>query len=390
MSEYWSQFRFSSRAFLSVGFRPFFLAGSLFACLLMLGWVMQLRGFVFDNYYPGLLWHSHELIFGFTAAIISGFLLTAVRNWTGRETASGAALAALVIVWLLGRLLPFSGLPGGVIATVDLLFFPLLTIVIAKPILQSRNIMNMVFIAFCMLFFLMNLLVHLDIAGVTAGMAHPGIYGALNLVVLIMLIIGGRVIPFFTERATPNYKGKRIVWIEKAVIPVAVVLFLNDLWQPLAIQASVLSGLLAALLLLRLGAWFDAAFMKNPLLWILHLGYLCIALGFLLRAVSPFTGWSPFLYVHLLTTGGIGLLTLGMMSRVALGHTGRVLQVSGVIKIAFAAMVIAVIARVLLAGIINKPFVYDMAGFFWILAFALFFVAYLPALVSPRPDEQGL
>lgn len=386
MSAYLSQFRFSYQALFSVGFRPFFLLGSLFAVVLMLLWVLQLRGLVTPGYYPSVLWHSHELIFGFTTAIISGFLLTAVRNWTGKETVSGHSLAVLVLIWLLGRLLPFAPAPAELIAGVDLLFFPLLTVAIARPILQSANMRNMVFIAFCGLFFLMNLLVHFDVLGIAPGMAHLGIYGALNLVVLIMLIIGGRVIPFFTERATPGYKGKRIGFIEQAVIPVAVVLFLNDLWQPFASWAYLLSGLLAALLLLRVGAWFDKALLKNPLLWILHLGYLCIGIGFALRATTPITGLSPFLYVHTLTIGGIGLLTIGMMSRVALGHTGRPLVLPKLMQLAFYLMLLSVVTRVVVMGLVNKPFVYDMAGSLWIAAFVLFFIVYLPALVSPRAD----
>ncbi len=386
MSTYFSQFRFSYQALFSIGFRPFFLLGSLFAVVLMLLWIMQLRGAFTPGYYPGVLWHSHELIFGFTTAIISGFLLTAVRNWTGKETLSGHSLAAIVVLWLLGRLLPFTAVTPELIALVDLAFYPCLTFAIGKPILQSGNMRNMVFIAFCGLFFLMNLLVHFDVLGIAPGMAHLGIYGALNLVILVMLIIGGRVIPFFTEKATPNYKGKRIGFIEKAVIPVAVVLFLNDLWQPFAPWAYLLSGLLAILLLLRVGAWFDKAFLSNPLLWILHLGYLFIAIGFALRATTPMTGLSPFLYVHALTTGGIGLLTIGMMSRVALGHTGRPLVQPKLMLFAFVLMVFSVLARVVMMGLVNKPFVYDMAGSFWIAAFMLFFVVYLPALVSPRAD----
>lgn len=386
MSAYISQFRFSYQAFFSIGFRPFFLLGSLFAVFLMFAWVLQLRGIGGSSYYLGTLWHSHELIFGFTSAIISGFLLTAVGNWTGQKTLYGNALAFLVLIWLLARILPFTAAPPGLIAAVDLAFFPLLTLAIGKPILKSGNIRNLVFVIFCGLFFLMNLLVHFDVLGIAPGMSHMGIYGALNLVVLIMLIIGGRVIPFFTEKATPNYRGKRIAWIEKAVIPAAVVLFLNDLWQPLAPWAYLLSGLLAILLLLRVGAWFDTAYLKNPLLWILHLGYLCIALGFALRAATPFTGLSPFLYIHTLTTGAIGLLTLGMMSRVALGHTGRPLKLPKLMHIAFYCMLIAVIVRVPVMALVGRPFIYDMAGMFWIVSFVLFFIVYLPALISPRAD----
>lgn len=389
MSAYLASFRFSYTALFSVGFRPFFLGGSFFAVLLMLLWVLQLRSGMLPNYYgaqSSFLWHSHELIFGFTSAIISGFLLTAVRNWTGRNTLQGHGLAFVFAVWVLGRILPFTALPSSLIAVVDLAFFPLLMLAIGKPIIQSAQLKNMGFVIFCGLFFLMNLLVHFDVLGVTQGMAHIGIYGALNIVVLVMLIIGGRVIPFFSEKALPNYKGKRIAWVEQAIIPVAVLLFLNDLWQPMAIWAHLLSGLLAVLLLLRVGAWFDAAYLKKPLLWILHLGYLCIAIGFFLRAVGNLSGLSPFLYVHALTTGAIGLLTLGMMSRVALGHTGRPLIVPKPVTFAFYLMVLAVLSRVLVMAVTPQAFLYDMAGTFWILAFGLYFVVYLPFLISPRAD----
>ncbi|MFG1491765.1 NnrS family protein, partial [Oceanospirillum sp. HFRX-1_2] len=196
------------------------------------------------NYYPGVLWHSHELIFGFATAIISGFLLTAVGNWTGQKMLSGHGLLVLLLLWLAGRIAPFLPLEPMVIALVDLAFYPLLTLAIAIPILKSANLRNMVFIIFCGLLILMNLLVHFDRLGIAPGMAHLGIYGALNIIVLVMLIIGGRVIPFFTERATPEYSGKQIPFVEKLILPVAVITFLNDLWQPLAIWAYGLSGLL--------------------------------------------------------------------------------------------------------------------------------------------------
>lgn len=390
---YRSDFKVSYQAFFSIGFRPFFLFGALFAIVLMIGWVLQLRGVPFpsasvSNYYPGVLWHSHELIFGFATAIISGFLLTAVGNWTGQKMLSGHGLLALLLLWIAGRIAPFLPLEPVVIALIDLAFYPLLTLAIAIPILKSANLRNMVFIVFCGLLILMDLLVHFDRLGIAPGMAHLGIYGALNIIVLVMLIIGGRVIPFFTERATPDYSGKQIPFVEKLILPVAVITFLNDLWQPLAIWAYGLSGLLALLLLLRVGGWFDRKLLSNPLLWILHAGYLMIALGFLLRATLPLTGLSPFIYVHALTVGGIGLLTLGMMARVSLGHTGRPLKLPKIMVIAFYALLIAVIVRVFVMAFVQKAFLYDMAATFWVLAFGIYVFTFLPALVSPRADGK--
>lgn len=383
---YRTDLRFSWQAFLSLGFRPFFLLGAVFSLVLMLLWVLELRGIHFVNYYSGVLWHSHELIFGFASAIISGFLLTAVGNWTGRKTLNGPLLGGLALVWILGRVLPFTVLPPLVIAFTDLAFYLLLTLAIALPILRSGNIRNLVFIVFCGLLFLMNLLVHFDRLGIAPGMAHLGIYGALNIIVLVMLIIGGRVIPFFTERAIPDYQGRLIPLAEKLILPVAVITFLNDLWQPMAIWAYGLSGLLAVLLLLRVGGWFERRILKNPLLWILHAGYLMISLGFALRATLPWTGLSPFIYVHSLTVGGIGLLTLGMMARVSLGHTGRPLKLPFVMALAFISLLLAVVCRVGVMALANKAFLYDLSATLWIIAFGLYVVTYLPALVSPRAD----
>ncbi len=391
---YRSDLKFSFKALFSLGFRPFFLLGSLFAVALMLGWIFQLRGVPLPfasnhNYYPGVLWHSHELIFGFATAIISGFLLTAVGNWTGQKMLHGKWLAALVLLWMAGRIMPFLPLEPLLIALIDLAFYPLLTLAIALPILKSGNLRNLVFIIFCGLLILMNLLVHLDCLGIAAGMAHLGIYGALNIIVLVMLIIGGRVIPFFTGRAIPEYRGRQISWVEMLIIPVAVVTFLNDLWQPLASWAYILSGLLGLLLLLRVGGWFDRRVLSNPLLWILHVGYLMIGLGFMLRATLPWTGWSPFIYIHALTLGGIGLLTLGMMSRVSLGHTGRSLILPVKMHIAFYALLLAVIARVFVMAVMQKPYLYDLSATGWMLAFGLFVYTYIPALVSPRADGNS-
>ncbi|MFG1489728.1 NnrS family protein, partial [Oceanospirillum sp. HFRX-1_2] len=142
------------------------------------------------------------------------------------------------------------------------------------------------------------------------------------------------------------------------------------------------------LLLLRVGGWFDRRLISNPLLWILHAGYLMIALGFLLRATLPLTGLSPFIYVHALTVGGIGLLTLGMMSRVSLGHTGRPLTLPKVMSIAFCALLLAVIVRVFVMAFVQKTFLYDVAATFWVLAFGIYIFTYFPALVSPRVDGK--
>ena len=198
--------------FFALGFRPFFLLSGILAVILVAAWVSAFVGWLsFGSYYGQIGWHSHEMIFGYSCAVIAGFLLTAARNWTERPTASGALLAFLVVLWLAGRILPLfsAALSGWLIALADLAFLPAVTVAIGVPLARKAEKRNLVFLAVLIVLFAANLLVHLDLLGFAPGLARRGVFLGLHLILLLIVIMGGRVIPFFTERALQGFVIER-------------------------------------------------------------------------------------------------------------------------------------------------------------------------------------
>ena len=381
-------------ALFNLGFRPFFLFAALSSALLMAHWLMLLgKGqATYDYYQISQFWHGHEMLFGYGIAVIAGFLLTAVRNWTSIQTPYGKTLAAIFFVWLAGRLLPVISqfavsIPGEVIALVDLAFLPLVALGIGLPIVRSGNHRNLVFIVILLAMTIANTLIHLQLLGITSNTLASGMQLGLGLIVVVMVIMGGRVIPFFTERAMA-FEARKYSWLEKSFIPLAFGWLLADLFQ-LQIAAAILAAINAAIHLLRLSGWFKARMFRNHLIWILHVAYLFIPLGFLLDALSSVINLSPYLAIHAFAAGAIGSMTLGMMARVSLGHTGRPLKISPVTVAAFILMAISGLVRVFLPII---PELYMMAihisGGLWVVAWILFLIPYTPILLKPRADGQ--
>ncbi len=371
-----------------LGFRPFFLAGAAVALVLIPLWLAVYKGMLHPHYYPnGMLWHSHEMLFGFTLAIIAGFLLTAVRNWTSHNTLQGLPLALLCLLWLLGRTLPwFANLPAIWLAIVDLSFLPLLILSLAYPILCARNYRNLAFLVILSTFWVANLLIHFDLLGITTDTRDTGIMMALFLVVIIMTLMGGRVIPFFTERGIPGVLCTRHLWLEKSLLPLSI------LWLPVSLSslttiAVILSLSLALLNTLRWISWFDRRILHHPLLWILHLGYAFIGLGYGLYGLSLMGVVSSSSAVHAFAVGGIGCLTIGMMARVSLGHTGRMLEVKPMLTGAFSLIAAGAILRICLPlapGLYTEGL--TMAAIMWTLGWMLFLIRYIPILIQPRID----
>ena len=375
----------------ALGFRPFFLMAGIFAVILMALWA---GAFVTNRplttYYGMTGWHSHEMIFGYACAVIAGFLLTAVRNWTGMETAKGPPLAGLSALWLAGRIMPFfpGGLPPWLIALVDLLFLPALALSLAIPLVRGGQKRNLFFIPLLGAFALADLLVHLELFGFAYGSARAGNFLALDLIILLIVIMGGRVIPFFTERALSGVSPRRWQWIEWSSIASVIAFMLAELFLPGSIPAGVMAGLAAASNGLRLAGWYTKRFWAVPLLWVLHLGYAWVVVGFCLKTLAVLDLVPPQLTLHAFTVGGIGVLTLGMMARVSLGHTGRPLKAAGPVAFAFALINLAAVLR----GIVPIIFPYwllqlaALSGGLWILSFLIFVVIYTPILISPRVD----
>ena len=378
---------------LTVGFRPFFLLSGIFAVILMSLWVPAfIGGRALSTYYGQIGWHSHEMIFGYTVGVIAGFLLTSVRNWTGLPTATGGSLAALVALWLLGRILPFfsATLPGWLISVVDLAFLPALTASIAVPLVRHGEKRNLLFLPLMLGLFAGNLLAHLELLGVIPGVARAGIFLGLYSIILLIVIMGGRVIPFFTERALSGVVIKRqrsIEWLA----PVTVIAFmLAELLFPHSKVAGGLAGLAAIINGVRIVSWYSHRYWQVPLLWVLHVGYIWIVVGFFLTAAASLGSIAAQFTVHAFTVGGIGVLTLGMMARVSLGHTARPLKVESSMVIAFILINLAAVLRGLLPSIFPLWFsqLVILSGILWIAAFLMFAIVYTPILTQPRIDGQ--
>jgi uncharacterized protein involved in response to NO len=381
-------------ALFALGFRPFFLLAGTAAVALAALWVAAYVFGLFpaNNYYDMLGWHSHEMVFGYGVAVVAGFLLTSVKNWTGIQTVQGKGLAALTALWLGGRVLPFfSGtLPHGLIALVDLAFLPALAMALAIPLLRHGQQRNLIFLPILAVMALANGMVHLQVLGLTGATARAGTYVAVDLIILLIAIIGGRVIPFFTERALPGATPRRWPVIERVSIVAVVVLALSELLELPTAAVAAIAVLGALSHAIRWWGWHERRVWSVPLLWVLYLGYGWVVVGFALKALAAAGQVTPFLALHAFTVGGIGVMTLGIMARVALGHTGRPLQPAKAAVWAFALINLATLARVALPLEAPRWYVSSiaLAGGLWMAAFLLFLAVYAPILIRPRVDGR--
>lgn len=380
-------------ALFALGFRPFFLFAAISAALLMLLWLYVYQGGAFRyHYYSANLWHGHEMIFGYTIAVIAGFLLAAVRNWTGLQTPHGKTLAALFVLWLAGRLVPLfaSLLPDWLIAVVDLSFLPALAVMLSIPILRKHQKHNLVFLFILAALTAANLMVHLQVLGVTQATAIPGLYFAVYLIVFLIAVMGGRVIPFFTESAIANAKVQKWKLVEYGSLGGLLILIALILFNAPAVVIVPVALFTALAHCARLYGWYQKSVWSIPLLWILHLAYAWLITGLILKALAAAGLVNPLLALHAFTAGAIGTITLGMMARVTLGHTGRQLLPGSATSWVFVLINLAAFARVFLplfypAG--YKEFIL-ISGLLWSAAFVIFIVAYAVFLIRPRIDGR--
>lgn len=375
-----------------LGFRPFFLAAGAVAIVLILMWMGLLSSVIdADFYYGAAMWHSHEMVFGFAVAVVAGFLLTAVRNWTSVQTLRGAWLAAIVGLWLAGRVMPLLSTmaPSWLIAVVDIAFLPLLAALLAIPILRAGKRPQLIFVAMLLLLLAANVMVHLEQLGITIATAEQGITLAMNTVVLMIVIMAGRVFPMFTKNGAPGAKPRKWPSLEKAAIVSVIGLLLAELFYPQAWLIAVLAVAAALVHAVRLWGWHSRLLWSVPLLWVLHIGYAWLVLGFVFKALVITEMVTPVLAIHA-TAAAIAGLCLGMMSRVALGHTGRPLLPAASMAWAFALINLAMASRVLvplLAPGLSAVATIVSAGL-WLGAFVLFVYVYLPILIHARVDGQ--
>jgi uncharacterized protein involved in response to NO len=377
----------------ALGFRPFFLLATIFAVALMAQWVLTFVGNrEFANYYGAIGWHSHEMIFGYAVAVIAGFLLTAVRNWTDIQTAAGFPLLGLTALWLVARLMPFfpGAFPPWLIAAVDIAFLPVLAIALSIPLIRSGQRRNLIFLPLLGAFVAADVLVHLELTGYAESSARAGTFLGLNLIILLIVIMGGRVIPFFTERALSGVILKRRPAIEWLSAASATAFVIAELLLPNSMLAGGLAALAALSNGIRLIGWYTNRFWSVPLLWVLHTGYAWVVAGFGMKALAAIGVIWPQFTVHAFSVGGIGVLTLGMMARVSLGHTGRPLTAATPVAIAFVLINLAAVLRGIVPIILPQwlPQLVALSSGLWVAAFALFFVIYFPILTRPRIDGR--
>jgi uncharacterized protein involved in response to NO len=380
---------------LALGFRPFFLLAAIFAAAAIPLWLLIYQGLLDPvSYLPPTIWHGHEMIFGFAIAVIAGFLLTAAANWTGRRTASGPALAALAALWIAGRvaIVAGDGMPAWLVVAIDVAFLPILAVALAVPILVAGNRRNIIFPVVLLVLGLLNLSIHLGATGAIDWDAGRGLRIAIDLILLMIGVLGGRVIPSFTKNALPQAKvnpcpkASVLALVSLAALAICEVATAN----PVATGAcALLAGIMNAL---RMRGWGSFATLRHPILWILHAGYGWIAAGLILRGVADLFDITPLdAGIHALTLGAIGSMIIGMMSRVALGHTGRAIIPARLTVAAYWLVNAAALLRVAFSLTWNDELrlVSLMgSGALWSLAFLLFTIVYLPILGRPRADGR--
>jgi uncharacterized protein involved in response to NO len=378
--------------FFALGFRPFFLFAGLSAVVLIGLWLLIYNGILApDGYYGAVAWHGHEMLFGYAVAVVAGFLLTAVRNWTGIQTLRYQPLAALALVWLLGRLAPFfsAWLAPWVIALVDFSFLPLLGVALAFPLFRSKQPHNIPFVFIMLALATANVLYHLEVLGVSENTRQAGTSLAIGMIILLLAVMGGRVIPFFIERGL-GVQIRKWPWVERLAVALVLVFVVGNLVFP-ASMIAVAAALFAALVhAVRVAGWYHPRIWSVSLLWVLFIGYAWMAVGLLMYALAGMGVISSLLALHAFTIGAIGVLTLGMMARVAIGHTGRQMQAHPLMGWAFALVAAAAVVRVGLPLVL--PQVYSLwvtvSGVLWLVAFIPFVAIYFPILIRPRVDGQ--
>jgi len=377
-------------ALFSLGFRPFFLLAALAAALLVPLWIAMLTGLLpLVPLMPAMIWHGHEMLFGFASAVIVGFLLTAAHNWTGLSTPSGWPLAVLVALWLAGRVVLFSSMPVFA-AVVDVSFLLVSALVLARVLIRAGNQRNYFIPVLLIVLALANALTHAGSHGWLEVSPFTALHLAVALVTILETVIAGRIVPSFTANALRTTPWRNAYVDRAAIAGTAAAL---GLW---AFDASAgLTGVVALIAgfaqTVRMWGWRPFATLRTPLLWILHLshGWIVVALFLIAASGAGLAESTPVL--HLLTIGGMGGLIIGMITRTAIGHTGRLLSIGRVETACYVLLQLSLILRVLPQfGLLKEAYAVVLwhSAMAWSVCFALYVVKFAPILINPRVDGQ--
>lgn len=373
-----------------LAFRPFYLAGALAAALQMVLWYFVFWGrFALASEISPVLWHAHEMVYGFVVAVVVGFLFTAGKSWTGLETPRGLPLASLVGLWISGRM---AGIFGNATWFLfwDIAFLPLVAAVFVQLLVRARNWRNLPIAGILCLLAAINLLFHLSAMGVLGFSPLKALHASVALVMVLISVMAGRVIPMFTRNAIAGIEISTHPRREQFVLGFTVLGL--GLWVLSAPGVPTAVGLVLAAVghFGRLVAWSSLKTWRKPLVWILHLSYAWMPVAFVLLALACLDVVPYSAAVHALTVGVMGGVVTGMMARTARGHTGRILGASGVEVLMFALLPISALSRVgagLLGGAAYEPGLV-ISGGCWVAAFSLYFFRYAPWLMTSRVDGK--
>jgi uncharacterized protein involved in response to NO len=380
------------------GFRPFFLAAGVSALVLVPWWAGSFAfGIPLFSAWPPTLWHAHEMLYGFIAAAIAGFLLTAVPSWTGQRGFAGLPLMLLAALWALGRILVCSSRlwPLPIVAAADLAFLPALAVLVAQPLLRAKN-RNTPLLAVLGLLWACNAAFYWGVAGLDATRAALALRIGIDVVLVLVTVIGGRIVPAFTSSGLKSQGDALPLRAWRVLTPLAIGLMLAvavvDLVRPDGVVAGWVALAAALVQAARLLQWRSLQTLRMPIVWVLHLGYAWLPLGLALKGLAILDGavFAAF-WLHALTIGALSTMILAVITRATLGHTGRPLVVSAAMVVAYLLLAVAAIVRVfgLLWWRHNYPAVVVVSGLLWTGAFATYVAIYGPMLCSPRVDGRA-
>ena len=381
---------YAGPALFAYGFRPFFLAAGFWGAFGILLWLPQYLGaLTLPTHFGPLDWHIHEMLYGYVAAAVAGFLLTAIPNWTARLPVNGWPLAALAALWVGGRVavLVSAAIGGLAAAAVDVSFLAVLAIVAGREIVAGKNWRNLRVLAVLGALIAGNIVFHAEV--LLNGNANYGVRIAIGAVLLLVSLVGGRIVPSFTgnwiKRENPGRMPVPFGRVDGITMATSALALLVWIAAPAHAITGALLLVAGALQAVRVARWAGDRTIADRLVFVLHAAYIFVPLGFLLVGASVFTDAVPLTAgLHAWTAGAIGLMTLAVMTRATLGHTGRPLQASAITQAIYACVFVAAVLRII-AGLTGSLILVDAGGALWVVGFAGFALAYAPLLVRRKP-----
>jgi len=389
-------------ALFSAGFRPFFLFAGLYGTFPLVIWIAALAG---EASLPGPMsafaWHGHEMIFGFGVAGLAGFLLTAVPSWTSTPPVKGLPLVGLAVLWVIGRTAMWGGWGLGLasVAVADLALLLALTAILGAKVIACGQARNYPLVALVVTLLVANAMMHAETLELLENSAATGLRLGVYVFCLLVALIGGRVIPAFTTnvlkaRGDATHVAS-LATVEKLTGPILVLAIVLDLALPDAGSGRTAAGMVAVIaglvLVVRMARWRLVKILNEPILWILHMGHVWLALGFILKGLADVTGLiNPGDAIHAFSAGAMGTMIMAMMTRAALGHTGRPMKAPPFIVLAYVLVLGGALLRVfgpalagLFAGDLESTII-AIGGLMWVGGFAVFSVIFWPILTGPR------